>query len=188
MLSLESSEWSILSHAYGPADDIPDKLILLRDALIDPAQFKAAWDQVDFWSSLFHQYSVYSATFAAIPYIIEFANALPTEQRAELIAFVGSCVACSTLPRTPVVTPMIESAFRSALEQAIPLTVGCIEHESDEVSLRHLFAALAALRGHHALSHILRDMDCSIECPKCGAYIEAKECNLNLEYALKLKE
>lgn len=57
-------DWSALTHAYGPATDVPDLLAGLRSA--DPS---AAVER--FHSALLHQGSVYDATVAVLPYLFE---------------------------------------------------------------------------------------------------------------------
>ncbi|MFC4909744.1 hypothetical protein [Actinomadura gamaensis] len=52
--------WSDLTHAYGSAEDIPG----LFEQLDVPGDHDQAWEQL--WSALWHQGTVYSASFAAL--------------------------------------------------------------------------------------------------------------------------
>jgi hypothetical protein len=74
VLSLSSSEWSNLSHAYGPAGDIP---ALLKQLESYPSSTGGAelWDSL--WSALCHQGDVYPASFAAVPHIVQILSAAP---------------------------------------------------------------------------------------------------------------
>ncbi|WP_405443657.1 hypothetical protein [Streptomyces niveus] len=66
---IDDIDWSALTHAYGPADDIPD---LLRAAgSPDAARRDPALDELI--SSLCHQGSIYPATAAAVPFIARLA-------------------------------------------------------------------------------------------------------------------
>lgn len=70
MISLDSSEWHRLKHAYGAASNIPQ---LLRHLADNPSPTKNYRDEPWFslWSALCHQGSVYDASFAAVPHIVE---------------------------------------------------------------------------------------------------------------------
>ena len=65
--ALDQIDWGTLRHAVGPADDIP---ALLRQLVsTDRSAQEAAWDDLD--ARLFHQFSLYSATVAAVPYLLQ---------------------------------------------------------------------------------------------------------------------
>jgi hypothetical protein len=78
---LDRVDWASLEHAYGPATDVPD---MLRELASD-AEASHAFDRL--FSSLNHQGSVYSATSAAIPFLIQI---LEDGRRSELVHFLGS--------------------------------------------------------------------------------------------------
>ena len=78
---LDQVDWARLEHAYGPATDVPE---MLRE-LAGEADASHAFDQL--FSSLNHQGSVYSATSAAIPFMIQI---LEDGRRSELVHFLGS--------------------------------------------------------------------------------------------------
>ncbi len=81
MLDLESPRWSELRHAYGRADNVPNLIRALAAEQeprysndLDHARTNPTpWEEV--YSKLCHQYSVYSATYAAFPHIVEIAEA-----------------------------------------------------------------------------------------------------------------
>ncbi|MFE4613149.1 hypothetical protein ACFRK5_33140 [Streptomyces niveus] len=73
---IDDIDWSALTHAYGPADDIP---ALLRAAgSPDAARRDPALDELI--SSLCHQGSIYPATAAAVPFIARLALAGPGDR------------------------------------------------------------------------------------------------------------
>ena len=74
MLSLESPRWSELQHAYGQASDIPALLKQLAD-VPDSSDDKEPWFSL--WSSLAHQGDVYSASFAAVPHVVQALASYP---------------------------------------------------------------------------------------------------------------
>jgi hypothetical protein len=64
---LDDIDWAALRHAYGPAGEVPGLLHGLIDA--DPAIRDEAVDQM--YSAVHHQRSVYDATIAAVPFLLE---------------------------------------------------------------------------------------------------------------------
>src|SRR4029434_3911202 len=74
MLELDSPRWSELRHAYGAASDIPD---LLRQLDTLPAGDGTREPWFSLWSSLAHQGDVYSASFAAVPYVVKALQSAP---------------------------------------------------------------------------------------------------------------
>lgn len=72
---MESINWNELDHAFGEASDIPDLLKRLESY---PSCEK--YDEEPFytlWSSLCHQGDVYSASYAAVPYIVSIIENAP---------------------------------------------------------------------------------------------------------------
>jgi hypothetical protein len=68
---LDDVPWKRLTHAYGPAEDVPDLLHSLRTA---PAE--TTGEQSPLWhlfGNIWHQGTVYEATAYAVPFLIELA-------------------------------------------------------------------------------------------------------------------
>jgi hypothetical protein len=76
-------DWSRLEHAYGSADDLPEVL-----AATTGPQERQAWQRL--WSSLCHQGSLYSASFAALPYLAELAAVRPPSFRDQPLRLAGA--------------------------------------------------------------------------------------------------
>jgi len=68
MLDLDDRGWSEVTHAYGPAPDIPPLLRQLRD--FPPATDYRAEPYFSLWSALCHQGDVYSGSYAAVPHLV----------------------------------------------------------------------------------------------------------------------
>jgi hypothetical protein len=82
---LDAVAWADLSHAYGPAVDTPD--LLRQAASHDQDLVDAAIS--DLYGSIFHQGTVYPASAAAVPFLVELAYGA-AHQRADFLWFVGS--------------------------------------------------------------------------------------------------
>jgi hypothetical protein len=75
------TDWSVLHHAYGTAEDIP--------ALLDraAANDQEAWSQL--WSALCHQGSSYTASYAALPHLAEMPHVDAVVLAAGIVADGG---------------------------------------------------------------------------------------------------
>src|SRR5579871_4891858 len=82
---LDQIAWGTLCHAAGPADDIPALLQQLVST-DRPAQ-EAAWDYLE--ARLFHQFSIYSATVATVPYLLQCLADPSFNLREGLLKFLG---------------------------------------------------------------------------------------------------
>ncbi|PHH52762.1 hypothetical protein CFIMG_003808RA [Ceratocystis fimbriata CBS 114723] len=83
---LDSVDWSQLSHAYGPANDIPMFLKQLQSTNQDVCA--AAGDAL--LSSIYHQGSRYSASVEAVPFLYSLISHKQTTGRAFLLYLVTS--------------------------------------------------------------------------------------------------
>ncbi|MFD6878556.1 MULTISPECIES: hypothetical protein [unclassified Streptomyces] len=77
------TDWSQLSHAYGSAEKIPT--LLDRIASEPDAEL---WSSL--WSALCHQGSVYSASFAALPWLAGVAAGDDGEQAVNALTLAGA--------------------------------------------------------------------------------------------------
>lgn len=83
---LDRLDWGQLSHAYGAAGDVPR---LLR-ALASPDVETREEAVHEFFGSIWHQGTVYSATAAAVPFLIELLQACPVSPRVEILLLLQS--------------------------------------------------------------------------------------------------
>lgn len=167
MLSLENPAWQNLADAYGSASEIPN---LLRHLAANPDD-EAAWN--DAWSSLCHQETIYSASIAATPHLVNIARSLPPRQRLTPLILVGSIAA--NIGKPPVVV-YGDKEFIESCSEAVKLLTEAIE--SGEIrgdDFRYSLGALAGLLGEAKLANVLDKLDCYTECPNCGAQIEPLE-------------
>src|SRR5689334_22771197 len=82
MLKLDSRKWATLSHAYGSASDIPQLIAQLRAASPE------AWDAInqELMAAILHQGDVYTATYAAVPHLLAYAEELgPCKQSDDVL-------------------------------------------------------------------------------------------------------
>ena len=78
---LSSVDWGVLTHAYGPAEDVPDQLRNLAND--DPQLREQARDAMR--SNVYHQGNRYTATAHTIPFVLGLLADSGTPERAELL-------------------------------------------------------------------------------------------------------
>jgi hypothetical protein len=92
---LDSVNWGQLRHAYGPADDVPDALRLLVSS--DEEERSEGLEELI--GTIWHQGTVYSATAAAVPFMVEIATCRSVAGRAEVLGLLGAIVESNDGPR-----------------------------------------------------------------------------------------
>src|SRR5262245_57361628 len=115
-------QWTELRHAYGSAGDIPD---LLRR--LSPDAKAAVWDEL--WSRLVHQGTVYSASFAALPELLDRARRWSPRDRAMILPLAAAIIASDDVKGSrdelmrglaPTVDGLLELARESSATIGLP--------------------------------------------------------------------
>ena len=172
MLSLDSPRWKELNQAYGSASEIPG---LLR--AVAEGESSSAWE--DIWSSLCHQYSIYSATYAAIPHLVSLAEQGSLKNRLEVLIFCSTVRLFGKL-ESEVVSEDLCDSYNSAMNTIKGLALGLIQEASkeellDKYPLPFLIQAVLGLQfGPYPSICILDRLaegssEIEAECPKCGS-------------------
>ncbi len=92
---LASINWSTLSHAYGPAEDVPQ---LLRD-LTSPDEQKRGHALGTLYTNIYHQGTVYQASAYAAPFLIELAQQEAVLERDEILVLLAHLAQGNTYHR-----------------------------------------------------------------------------------------
>ncbi|MGW3608141.1 hypothetical protein [Micromonospora sp. NPDC005161] len=85
LVGLDEIDWSAYKGAYGPATEAPD---ILR-AMADPDPEAADEGRDGFYSSIWHQGSVYPVTVVAVPFLVELATTPGVHEREQLLVTLG---------------------------------------------------------------------------------------------------
>jgi hypothetical protein len=101
------TDWSVLKHAYGSAEEIP----LLLEQLSANAEDEV-WNKL--WSCLCHQGTVYSASFAALPVLAEYAESCSPWDRVPALLLAGAILASDDVQGT---RDELLRPYRDVLEQ-----------------------------------------------------------------------
>ncbi len=82
---LDAVFWSELTHAYGPATDVPNMLRKLTSP--DPALWVGAIDQL--YGTIFHQQTLYNSTAPAVPFLIELLDCPQVRCRGKIMQLLA---------------------------------------------------------------------------------------------------
>ncbi|MER7584481.1 hypothetical protein [Kitasatospora sp. NPDC097691] len=157
------TDWSRLNHAYGAAGDIP--ALLDRIAAEPSAEL---WS--DLWSALCHQGTVYSASFAALPWLAETATGGNREQAVNALVLAGAIVAGAGQSHK---AGDVRSAHAPQIS-ALLTAVGTYRRTaSDRADYIHLMEATLAFEGvvgwSEELAWGLGSEEYTVSCPDCEA-------------------
>jgi len=154
MLSLDSSRWSQLRHAYGDASDIPDLLRQL-ESLPESQGDSEPWFSL--WSALAHQGDVYSASFAAVPHVVEALAQSPRSASYEYFAFPAWVEICRQ-NRNVEIPADIERAYFAALARLPFLGAEASRRDWDIATFGSVMGAIAAAKGQHKIAEFLLEV------------------------------
>ncbi|WP_227816277.1 hypothetical protein [Nitrogeniibacter aestuarii] len=154
MLGLEDPRWSELQHAYGAASDIPALLRLLSD-LPSSENDNEPWFSL--WSALAHQGDVYSASFAAVPHVIEALASSPLKADFSYFQFPAWVEVCRAKKGVSVPEDIAPAYFESL--SRLPALVGsAAARQWDEGVLRCALSAVAAAKGQPAVAEAVLEL------------------------------
>ncbi|MGQ4490263.1 HEAT repeat domain-containing protein [Streptomyces sp. SAS_281] len=83
---IDSVDWASMSHAYGPASDVPGWL----RGMVSPESGVRDEAFSDFYSAAHHQGDVYPCTAASLPFLFEMADSPATPDRGSVIELLLS--------------------------------------------------------------------------------------------------
>ncbi|MGI5493236.1 HEAT repeat domain-containing protein [Microtetraspora malaysiensis] len=86
LAGLDEIDWAALSHAYGPANDVPGLLKALRSESHDERERAVH----ELYGNIFHQGSRYQATAYAVPFLARLAVDPATPDRQEIVHLLAS--------------------------------------------------------------------------------------------------
>ncbi|RQR66253.1 hypothetical protein DIE18_00425 [Burkholderia sp. Bp9125] len=154
MISLDSSRWVQLRHAYGNAADIP---ALLRQLEGVPSSANNSEPWFTLWSALAHQGDVYDASFAAVPHVVRALASAPERADHSYFQFPAWVEICRTRKMIPVPADL-EPAYSLALAQLPSLVATVSKRACDAGLLVCMLAAVAVATGHPGIAEATLEM------------------------------
>lgn len=185
MLDLASPVWQQLHGPFGPAGAVPGLLQQLQNEYATEVKDELYWEQ------LFHQDSIYSSTYAAMPYLSELARKSDDpEVKMDIYVTCGIFVTNQmtvqsgqfpfefTHQNPPLADELVQdiyTAYLTAVEHLGNLTEEIFHYaesaQKDDLEKRYVLAADAAYRGDRAIAGILLTYsegdEYNAACPSC---------------------
>ncbi|MDJ0711066.1 MAG: hypothetical protein QNJ14_11775 [Woeseiaceae bacterium] len=157
MMSLESDDWSQLTHAYGAADDIPHLLAQLAGY---PSE--SGYDAEPFfslWSSLCHQGDTYTAAYAAVPHIVALAEAAPDRITYDYLLLPTSIEIARLTGRGPEVPAEMIEGYFTAIKNMAAVVGRLSADDMDEAMCLSCGAAVAIAAGKPVLAEAILELE-----------------------------
>ncbi|MEU9446109.1 hypothetical protein AB0D42_35660 [Streptomyces sp. NPDC048304] len=123
LAGLDARPWASVSHAYGPAEDLPDLLRALAEGGGDAEEVIS-----ELYSCILHQGTVYSASVDAVPYLARIAAAA-RPGTTEVLCLLGG------LAESDDEWEIAPGAVRAAVATQIPLLIPLLAHKDVNVRL-----------------------------------------------------
>lgn len=158
MLSLDDPHWSELQHAYGDAADVP---ALLRGLIASAGQRGSYRDEPWFslWSRLRHQGDVYTASYAAVPHMVQIAGEATAPVDFSFFQLPSAVEVARLAGGGPDIPEALASDYYRAITQLAD-AVSLHRHEAwDQAMLLSAAAALAISKGHVDVAEALLNLD-----------------------------
>jgi len=145
MIKLTDPHWNDLQDAYGDATRVPQ---LLEQVIADksPTHNLQSGPWFDLWSRLYHQGSIYTASYAAVPVIADAVKRAEGILAMDFFLLPASIELARTAGNGPAVPADIEGDYQAAIRELGELAER-YRSETDDVYLQkaaeaaHLIAA-----------------------------------------------
>lgn len=154
MLELSSTRWRELRDAYGSAEKIPE---LLRQLSTLPSDDGSTEPWFSLWSALAHQGDIYSASFAAVPHVIEVIANAPDRVSDVYFHFPAWIEICRHKNSVDVPEDLAEGYF-DALKRIPSLVANTAGARWSTAFAACTLSALAAAKGQHDVAEALLEL------------------------------
>lgn len=159
-------DWNSVNHAYGPADDLPELLQAAEESGVESGE---AWDAV--WSRLYHQGTVYPASFEALPSLAAMAE---RHQPAGYVSAVDLAAAILGATDRPEAQDDACERFAPEIQALHAIALRNLDAaDSDGDFIYGLQAVMAFENGgmwQRNLNH-LADGELPFDCPGCAEFM-----------------
>jgi hypothetical protein len=173
MLDLSSSKWDDLHCAYGSGKNIP-LLLHKLSSLISTGQLEFEQLFAEISNELCHQSTVGTASFAAVPHLIDLAQKLPFSSQVKFLILAANIEISRNFDPVIDVPEFLNTAYRKAHFQAQTMTLDCLKLELRRDQLQELLGAYAVFCGETMLGTGIFWSDEFDSCPKCFAEFPAR--------------
>jgi len=156
LASLNGICWSELSHAYGFAGNLEPLLRSLYDFPPESRPAVAPWHTL--WSSLCHQGDVYSASFAAVPVILD---ALGTRPKSATLSYfqLPVCIELARVAHHFEIPVDLEKSYFASIAKLPSLVAEASISAWDADMTVVASAAIAVAKGHWNIAELLINIE-----------------------------
>lgn len=155
MLSLNDPRWADLLHAYGSAADIPALLNQLQPSSRS-ADDAEPWFSL--WSALAHQGDVYTASFAAVPHIVQVLEKDPINADPSFFLLPASIEIGRQVHKHPIPS-FLDEAYYAAIKKLPQLLFATFDRPWDEDFTRVALSVIAAVKGQTSLAEVVLELE-----------------------------
>ncbi len=150
-------DWAALRHAFGSAADIPALLTRARSAAAPEGYRDEPWFSL--WSSLYHQDDIYSASYAALPELVEIATGRGGAVARESLLLAASIELRRNQPNAPPLPAGLQADYLRAVQAGASLTRAMLTTgQLSGDALARVEISDAVFRGDHVRAvQLLRD-------------------------------
>lgn len=177
MIDLDDPIWRELKHAYGSAEDVPEAL---RSIEARKSLTKKFWD--DFENKLVHQWSIGSASLAAMPHLVRIAaantNNLKGRRALRLAAMILASLVDGQNGRLPRIREKeIDEPLRDAVAEGRRVLASIIHEKRKSFSEEMDYLALiAAFDLRPDIAGLLWEQGSgAFVCPRCEEDVSVHE-------------
>ena len=156
MLSLNDPRWAELQHAYGSAANVP-ALLRQAESMPEYRSYKSE-PYYTLCSSLCHQGSIYTASYAAVPHLVELVRTPDREFRWPLLTLVQAIESARLDRIGPPMPDYLSEPYFEALRSVPAIATRLLCGKLSELECRAILAACAAASGFGRLAEAIGDL------------------------------
>ena len=157
MLNLDDPAWSRLEDAYGSASGIPARLQALAKSPQQQGPQDEPWFGV--WSGLCHQGDVYTASYAAVPHIVNIALTTPGPIDFNFFLLPAAIEVAWLGGAGPDVPADLAADYSQAILDLVRVVAVHLNETWDSSTTRSVVAALAVAKGDTRLAAAIVNLD-----------------------------
>jgi hypothetical protein len=147
--------WENLNHAYGKASNIPQLLSRLSAYPEESNYEEEPWFSL--WNSLYHQGTIYSASFAAVPEIVRLILLAPESVTPSFFSLPTS-IEIARRKQSIEIPPNLAASYKNAISELGKCASLCISHNREKEFARAATAAFAISAGQIEYAELLLEI------------------------------
>nr|WP_301332601.1 hypothetical protein [Parerythrobacter lacustris] len=147
-----------MTHAYGAASDVPGLLRMLAQST-GPRESSDTETWFSLWSALCHQGDTYTASFAALPHLVDLACAFEGPIDFGFFQLPAAIEISRASGRGPSIPDDLAPAYHASVARLSEAVVRHLADDWDEDTLLSVLSALAAAKGNARISEAIMNLD-----------------------------